>query len=132
MPTSTCSSMHERIEAWLKSTKDTSKLRAFARACALDVIDLWDVPEQVREYLRTGDENLRETTASCALVAWADAWADENEAAAEAAWAANAASSEEAAASAARTAFQCAIDAAAAKQHERLLAIVADLDTSVD
>lgn len=34
-------------------------LRAFARRCALDVIDKWDAPEVVRKYLETGDEALR-------------------------------------------------------------------------
>lgn len=34
-------------------------LRAFARACALDVIHLWDAPDIVRRYLDTGDESLR-------------------------------------------------------------------------
>jgi len=35
-------------------------LRAFARSCALDVIDLWDAPDVVRQYLETGDETLRD------------------------------------------------------------------------
>jgi hypothetical protein len=37
----------------------TDMLRAFARQCALDVIHLWDAPQVVRDYLETGDENLR-------------------------------------------------------------------------
>lgn len=34
-------------------------LRAFARKCALSVIDKWDAPEIVRRYLETGDESIR-------------------------------------------------------------------------
>lgn len=34
-------------------------LRAFARKVALDVADLWDIPETVRKFLETGNENLR-------------------------------------------------------------------------
>jgi hypothetical protein len=35
------------------------ELRTFARWCALQVIDLWDAPEVVRQYLETGDETIR-------------------------------------------------------------------------
>jgi hypothetical protein len=34
-------------------------LRQFARKCALDVIHLWDAPEIVVRYLKTGDESIR-------------------------------------------------------------------------
>jgi len=34
-------------------------LRLFARQCALDVAHLWDMPAIVRQYLETGDENIR-------------------------------------------------------------------------
>jgi hypothetical protein len=34
-------------------------LRAFALLCALDVIHLWDAPEIVMRYLKTGDESIR-------------------------------------------------------------------------
>ena len=34
-------------------------LRHFARLCALDVVHLWDAPEIVVRYLRTGDEAAR-------------------------------------------------------------------------
>ncbi|MEQ8399105.1 hypothetical protein [Thalassobaculum sp.] len=34
-------------------------LRDFARRVALDVADIWDIPEVVRKYLETGDENFR-------------------------------------------------------------------------
>jgi hypothetical protein len=37
----------------------TDLLRTFARQCALDVIDMWDAPAVVRQYLETGDESLR-------------------------------------------------------------------------
>jgi hypothetical protein len=46
----------------------TEVLRAFARRCALDVIDSWDAPAVVRQYLQTGDESLREAS-------WAASWA---------------------------------------------------------
>lgn len=48
----------ERTILWRVDAEDL--LRDFARRCALDVIDLWDAPEVVREYLETGDESLRE------------------------------------------------------------------------
>ena len=35
-------------------------LREFTRWCALQVIDLWDAPLMVRDYLKTGNESLRE------------------------------------------------------------------------
>ena len=37
----------------------TDLLRKFARKCALNVIHLWDAPDVVVRYLKTGDENLR-------------------------------------------------------------------------
>jgi len=33
-------------------------LHEFARWCALQVIDLWDAPKVVRDYLKTGDKSL--------------------------------------------------------------------------
>jgi hypothetical protein len=41
------------------SIDSTDILHKFARMCALDVIDLWDAPEVVVRYLKTGDEGLR-------------------------------------------------------------------------
>ena len=38
----------------------TEVLRTFARMCALDVIHLWDAPEIVVRYLKTGDESIRD------------------------------------------------------------------------
>lgn len=37
----------------------TDTLRLFARLCALDVIDKWDAPPVVRDYLETGNETSR-------------------------------------------------------------------------
>src|SRR5690606_776707 len=57
-------------------------LREFARKCALDVIHLWDAPEIVVRYLKTGDETIRDA-------AWAAAWAAARvamDAARDAAW----------------------------------------------
>ena len=41
-------------------------LRHFARLCALDVIDLWDAPDIVRRYLKTGDEGIRDAAGDAA------------------------------------------------------------------
>lgn len=41
-------------------------LRKFARLCALDVVDLWNAPDVVLEYLKTGKEDMR-------VAAWAAA-----------------------------------------------------------
>ena len=57
-------------------------LREFARWCALQVIHLWDCPSVVKEYLETGNPELR------AAAAWAAAWAAGAGAAEAAAWAA--------------------------------------------
>ena len=50
-------------------------LRKFARLCALDIIHLWNAPDVVVKYLKTGDENLR---VAAREVAWeaarATAW----------------------------------------------------------
>ena len=37
----------------------TDMLRHFARLCALDVVHLWNAPEIVKRYLRTGDKSIR-------------------------------------------------------------------------
>lgn len=44
----------------------TSLLRGFARACARDVLPLWDAPDVVRRYLETGDETIRSAAESAA------------------------------------------------------------------
>ena len=38
----------------------TDVLKKFARMCALDVVDLWDAPDIVIDYLKTGNEDLRD------------------------------------------------------------------------
>ena len=51
-------------------------LREFARWSALQVIELWDAPDVVRQYLTTGDESLRAAARDAARdAAWAAAWA---------------------------------------------------------
>src|SRR5690606_30293931 len=72
-------------------------LRECARRCALDVIHLWDAPEIVVRYLKTGDETIR-------AAAWDAAW----DAARDAAWDAG-----DAAGAAARDAAWAAARAAA-------------------
>jgi len=64
-------------------------LRRFARMCALDVIHLWDAPDVVIRFLKTGDEKLRAAAmyaAEAAARAGAAAWGVSE--AEDAAWAA--------------------------------------------
>ena len=72
----------ERTYLSVVDAEDT--LRVFVRRCALDVIDLWDAPDVVREYLETGDESIRAAAWAAARyaarddarsAAWAVAWA---------------------------------------------------------
>ena len=77
----------------IASLDATELLRGYARWCALRVIDLWDAPPVVREFLTTGDERLRYAARAAAWAAedaaWAAAGAAEDAArAARAAWAA--------------------------------------------
>ena len=51
----------------IKGVDITDILKEFARKCALDVTHLWDAPDVVVKYLKTGKEELREK-------AWAAAW----------------------------------------------------------
>ena len=44
-------------------------LRNFARSCALDVAHLWDMPENVLQYLETGDESVRSAAETAAWTA---------------------------------------------------------------
>lgn len=44
-------------------------LRKFARMCAQDVLHLWNAPEVVKRYLKTGDESLRAAAWDAAGVA---------------------------------------------------------------
>ena len=70
-----------RVIATIDATKI---LRKFARMCALDVIHLWDAPDVVVRYLKTGDEALRD---AARIAAWAAAWNHAMSAARSAAWA---------------------------------------------
>ena len=53
----------------------THVLRKFARMCALDVIHLWDAPQVVIDYLKTGNEQIRHAARDAAESAWPAAWA---------------------------------------------------------
>jgi len=85
-------------------------LRNFARWCALDVAHLWDMPENVRQYLETGDESVR---AAAETAAWSAADAVSRSAAWTAADAVSRAASRSAAWTASRSAAWTAGDAAA-------------------
>ena len=52
----------------LTSMDATNLLRAFARRCALDVVDLWDAPHVVRLYLENGNEALRDAAGQVAYI----------------------------------------------------------------
>ena len=81
----------------------TDVLRRFARLCALDVVRLWNAPDVVVQYLKTGDESLRSAARSATWAArnaardaawdaaWAAVWDADRDAAWDAAWAARAA-----------------------------------------
>jgi hypothetical protein len=100
----------------LASVDAAAVLRAFARWCALSVIDKWDAPDVVVRYLRTGDDSLRSAAESAGWsAAWSAVWSAES--AAWAAWAAGAAArSAESAAESARSAAWSAAGAAR-RQH---------------
>ena len=56
------SSATERTVMHMLDCEQTDALlREFARHCALTVAHLWDMPEEVRQYLETGDESLMES-----------------------------------------------------------------------
>jgi hypothetical protein len=89
-------------------------MREFARWSALQVIELWDAPDVVRQYLTTGDESLRDAARAAARAAARDAaWAAAREAAWDAAWAAAWAAARDAAWAAAWAAARDAAWAAA-------------------
>lgn len=98
----------ERTILWRMDA--TELLREFARRCALDVAHLWDAPEIVLDYLRSGDETKRDAARDAA---WDAAWA--------AAEAAAKAAAEDAAEDAARAAARAAAGAA---QNDRLTQMV--------
>ena len=72
----------EPVDKWvgrerkiLKSIDATSLLMEYARWCALQVIHLWkDAPQVVLDYLKTGDENLKEDAWDATLAAQDAAW----------------------------------------------------------
>lgn len=64
----------------------TDVLRRFARLCALDAIHLWDAPDIVVRYLKTGDAPLRGWAAGEAARAAGEAARAARAAAGEAAW----------------------------------------------
>ena len=80
-----------RVIATIDATKILQK---FARMCALDVIHLWDAPDVVVRYLKTGDESLRDAARIAAWDARSAAWdtgdaaRDTRDDAREAAWSA--------------------------------------------
>ena len=49
-------------------------LQEFTRLCALDVAHLWDAPPVVVEYLKTGDEELRNAAWAVAQYVQNTAW----------------------------------------------------------
>lgn len=60
----------------IASIDATDLMRQFARECALDVIHLWDAPEIVVNYLKTGDAAIRAAARAAARDAARDAaWA---------------------------------------------------------
>ena len=116
-----------RTAVWAYDASDV--LRAFARRCALDVVHLWDAPDVVILYLKTGHEDLRAAARGAArAAARAAAW-DAGGAAAWAAWDAARAAAWAAARDAARDAAQAAArdaarDAAQAKLRRRLTSML--------
>jgi len=133
----------EREVLWAYDATDA--LWRFSRRCALDVIHLWDAPDVVVRYLKTGDESIRaaanaaawaaardatmataRATANDAAAAWAAAWATANDA--DAAWAAAwaaAAAWATARATANDAAWAAARDAAMVTHTRRLTAMIA-------
>ena len=124
-----------RVECWGTTVKETDKLacgrrrilwrinaepllRQWARWCALRVVHLWDPPEVVMDFLKTGDESLRAAAWAAARNAAAMASAGDTEVW-NSAWAAarNAAALNEAAMATARaSAWAAARNAAALNQ----------------
>jgi hypothetical protein len=112
----------------------TEILQAFARRCALDVVHLWDPPQIVIDYLKTGDESLRKAAWDAArAAARAAAWDAARDAAWAAAWDAARAAAEDAARAAAEAAAEAAArdaaeaaawDAAREKQNRRLTSMI--------
>jgi len=72
------------VRKYIKGLNIENYLREFAREEALSVIHLWRAPSIVKEYLETGDLNLR---GAARAAAWNADW-DAGAAAGDAAWAA--------------------------------------------
>ena len=89
----------------------TSVYQAFAREEALRVAHLWDPPPVVLQYLRTGNESIRDAARDAARAA---AWAATRAAAGAAAWAAAGATARAAAGDARAAAWAAAQDTARA------------------
>jgi len=106
----------------VKRIDATDLLRKFARQQALSVIHLWDAPDVVRRYLKTGDESLRAATQAATRGATRDAtraaaWAAALAARRGAAWDATLAATQ----AATRAAALAAAQAAARKQFNALV-----------
>jgi hypothetical protein len=131
----------ERLTHWGYDATDV--LRRFARRCALDVVHLWDCPDIVYKWLRTGDESIRDAAYDAAAwdAAWAAAWDASWDAARAAAWdaswdaaraatrdaaeaAARAATRDAASYAAEAAAWSAAEAAARTKQNRRLTAMI--------
>jgi hypothetical protein len=110
----------ERTILW--SLNAECVLHAYARACALSVVHLWNAPEVVVKYLKTGDVKIRDAARDAAWdAAWSAAWSAARAAARDAAWDAARAAARDAARAAARDA---AWDAARAAQNKMLTRMV--------
>ena len=98
----------------LTGLMSSSQQREFARRCALDVIDKWDVPVVVKKYLETGNDELRTAARYAAMSkAMSKAWSVARSAAMAAARYAARDATRTAARSAARAAASDAASAAA-------------------
>ena len=64
----------------------TDVLRRLTRKWALDVIQLWDAPQVVKDYLETGDEELRRPTLTASEAMASSAWTTHAEAWTTEAW----------------------------------------------
>ena len=144
-----------RVEIWGDVEVDTDKivgrnrkilwcydasdvLRRFARLCALDVVHLWNAPDVVVQYLKTGDESLLSAARSAAWAAdrdaarsaardatWAAVWDADRDAAWAASWAAAGAAARDAAWDAAGAAARAAAWSAAwLRQRRRLTSMI--------
>ncbi len=113
----------ERTILW--SVDAEAILRDFTRRCALDVVDLWDAPEIVVQYLKTGDERIRAAARDAAEAEWASAWGAARDAAAAATASTAYYTSAAAARASARVSARASARAASrGKQNKRLTSMV--------